>query len=108
MKRIGTVIIIMLVAIFLVACTVDGNKQEEKLYSYEELVSMSSDDLLDLFEDNGLVIEEDLAANLSREEIGKVLKVQFSFMIEGTTSLSSIGYMEMAKDVQRIYRQISK
>ena len=81
-------------------------KYIKPVYSYDELVSLASEELLDIFVRHGLVIGDDLS-HLQQEQIGEILKEQFDLMIQGTTSLSSEGYMQMAKDVQRIYEEIS-
>ena len=81
-------------------------KYIKPVYTYDELVSVSSEELLDIFIHNGLIIRNDLS-HLKKEQIGEILKDQFDLMIQGTTSLSSEGYMQMAKDVKRIYDEIS-
>ena len=81
-------------------------KYIKPVYSYDELVSLSSEELLDIFVHHGLIIGDDLS-HLEQEQIGEILKDQFDLMIQGTTSVSSEGYMQMAKDVQRIYEEIS-
>ena len=94
---------LLLIIIFsLSACS---NIQSNKGYTYEELVLLPSEELLDLFVDNGLIINKGLE-HLNRLEIGTLLKDQFDFMILGVTSLDSVEYSEMALNVKNIYREI--
>ena len=82
-----------------------GKINMKPMFSYDELVSLPSDELLDIFVHYGLKIGDDLS-HLDQKQIGQILKSEFDLMIQGTTSLSSEGYMQMAKDVQRIYNDI--
>ena len=82
-----------------------GTINMKPMFSQDELVSLPSDELLDIFVHFGMKIGDDLS-HLDQKQIGEILKSEFDLMIQGTTSLSSEGYMQMAKDVQRIYNDI--
>lgn len=77
-------------------------------YSYDDLISLPPQDLLQVFLDEGLEIQTDLLQSMDPEQLAGIFKSEFYLMTQGTTSLSHVGYAEMAKDVQEIYERIRK
>ena len=77
--------IIALLSVFIcVLSLVGGSQQEdqnistgEQRYTYEELSEMPAEELLDLFIQNGLVINDDLKVAFADEELQAIFKENF-------------------------------
>ncbi len=100
-KKVFLVIFIMAtIALFVIV------GMNEKKYTYEELKAMPSEELLALFVDHGMDVDQDLKLAISEDEMAEIFRNEFDLMIQGTTSLNHGGYYEMAQDAQEIYDAI--
>ncbi|MBE5906205.1 MAG: hypothetical protein E7277_05325 [Lachnospiraceae bacterium] len=82
--------------------------QAKKSYSYEELKKLPADELYQLLPENGLSIDNHILNEMSENELKKIIKNDFELMIQGATSLSSGQYRQVAKEVQRVCREMVK
>lgn len=79
----------------------------EKKYTYEELIQLDAEDLLALFQENGLVIPEELLEVMSEDEIATILKSEFDLWICGYSSLNYTAYCELEDNVREVYTQLT-
>lgn len=81
-------------------------EESPKKYTYEELNALPADELLNLFIENGLVINERLEENFTKEELSKLFKSQFPLLHQGTTSISDIMYNDLAERTKEVFDKI--
>lgn len=77
-------------------------------YTYEELSEMPAGELLDLFIRNGLVINDDLKASYTEEELQVLFKGHFDMWHTGLSALSSTMYIDLAEQTKVIYDKIAE
>ena len=77
-------------------------------YTYEELSEMPAGELLDLFIRNGLVINDDLKASYTEEELQVLFKGLFDMWHTGLSALSSTMYIDLAEQTKVIYDKIAE
>lgn len=77
-------------------------------YTYEELSEMPAGELLDLFIRNGLVINDDLKASYTEEELQVLFKGHFDMWHTGLSALSSTMYIDLAEKTKVIYDKIAE
>ena len=80
---------------------------EHKSYTLEDLQELSADELLDLFIDNGLSIDERLTEYLSEEQIKEMLETELVTLVRGISSRGSLMYWDFAKSVKETYEKMS-
>ena len=77
-------------------------------YTYEDLSEMPAEELLDLFIHNGLVINDDLKAAYSEEELQTLFKGHFNMWHTGLSALSHTMYIDLAEQTKAIYDKIAE
>lgn len=77
-------------------------------YTYEELSEMPAGELLDLFIRNGSVINDDLKASYTEEELQVLFKGHFDMWHTGLSALSSTMYIDLAEQTKVIYDKIAE
>lgn len=77
-------------------------------YTYEELSEMPAEELLDLFIQNGLVINDDLKASFTEEELQTLFKENFDLWHTGVSAHSHTMYCDLAEQTKAIYDKIAK
>lgn len=124
------IILIALVCVFvLVSCSKQQNVSEKnraeqiydeseessdilietrKIYTYEELSEMPAGELLDLFLQNGLLINDDLKASYTQEELQILFKEHFDMWHIGLSALSHTMYIDLAEQTKTIYDEIAE
>ena len=90
--------------------TEQPNLSEEatKTYSYEELSEMPAKELLDLFIQNGLVINDELKATYTEEELQDLFKERFEMWHIGMSAMSHTMYIDLAEQTKVIYDKIAE
>lgn len=110
MQKVVLILITIALLILTVGCSVSPQAEilptEPKVYTYEELVEMPEDQLLDLFVANGLEIDESLISALGMEEIQEIFKKQFEHWRRGISTLSYKAYLDLAQQTEEIYARI--
>ena len=76
--------------------------------TYEELSEMSAKELLDLFIENGLVLNDDLKASFTDEELQSLFKENFHLWHTGVSAHSHTMYCEFAEQTKAIYDKIAE
>lgn len=77
-------------------------------YTYDELFEMSAKELLDLFIQNGLVINDDLKASYTEEELQNLFKENFDLWHTGVSAHSHTTYCDLAEQTKVIYDKITE
>lgn len=77
-------------------------------YTYEELSEMPAEELLDLFIQNGLVINDDLKKAYTEEEIQALFKEHFDMWHIGLSALNYTVYIDLAEQTKAIYDKIAE
>ena len=75
-------------------------------YTYEELSEMPANELLDLFIQNGLVVNDDLKASYTEEELSTLFKENFHLWHTGVSAHSYTAYIDLAEQTKVIYDKI--
>lgn len=75
-------------------------------YTYEKLSSMPAEELLDLFVQNGLVINDDLKASYTEEELQNLFKENFDLWHTGVSAHSHTTYCDLAEQTKVVYDKI--
>ena len=112
------VVLALILCVGLTAClssnpqsdTEQPNLSEEatKTYSYEELSEMPAKELLDLFIQNGLVINDELKATYTEEELQDLFKERFEMWHIGMSAMSHTMYIDLAEQTKVIYDKIAE
>ncbi|MBM6926694.1 M56 family metallopeptidase [Pseudoflavonifractor phocaeensis] len=76
-------------------------------YTYEELSEMPAEELLDLFIQNGLVINDDLKASFTEEELQTLFKENFHLWHTGVSAHSDTAFCDLAEQTKVIFDQIT-
>ena len=82
--------------------------ETKSTYTYEELSEMPANELLDLFIQNGLVINDDLKASFTEEELQKLFKENFDLWHTGVSAHSHTTYCDLAEQTKVVYDKIAK
>lgn len=77
-------------------------------YTYEELSEMPAEELLDLFIQNGLVINDDLKASYTEEELQNLFKENFDLWHTGVSAHSHTMYCDLAEQTKVVYDKIAE
>ena len=77
-------------------------------YTYEELSEMSAKELLDIFIKNGLVINDDLKASYTEEELQNLFKENFDLWHTGVSAHSYTMYIDLAEQTKVIFDKITE
>lgn len=77
-------------------------------YTYEELSEMPAEELLDLFIQNGLVINDDLKASFTDEELQALFKENFHLWHTGASAHSYTMYCDLAEQTKAIFDKITE
>ena len=76
--------------------------------TYEELSQMPAKELLDLFIQNGLVVNNDLKASFTEEEIQTLFKENFHLWHTGASANSYTMYCDLAEQTKAIFDKIAE
>lgn len=77
-------------------------------YNYEELSEMPAKELLDLFIQSGLVINDDLKASFTEEELQTLFKENFHLWHTGVSAHSHTMYCDLAEQTKEIFDKIAE
>ena len=77
-------------------------------YTYKELSEMPAKELLDLFIQNGLVINDDLKASFTDEELPTLFKENFHLWHAGVSARSHTMYCDLAEQTKEIFDKITE
>ena len=86
----------------------DIQSESEQGYTYEELSEMPAEELLDLFIQNGLVINDDLKASFTDEELQTLFQENFHLWHTGVSAHSHTMYCDLAEQTKAIFDQITE
>ena len=82
--------------------------ETKSAYTYEELSEMPAEELLDLFIQNGLLINDDLKRAYTEEELQTFFKEHFDMWHIGLSELSHTMYIDLAEQTKAIYDKIAE
>ena len=85
----------------------DIQSEAEQKYTYEELSEMPAEELLDLFIQHGLVINDDLKASFTDEELQTLFKENFHLWHTGVSARSHTMYCDLAEQTKAIFDKIA-
>ena len=77
-------------------------------YTYEELSEMPAKELLDLFIQSGLVINDDLKASFTEEELQTLFNENFHLWHTGVSAHSHTMYIDLAEQTKAIFDKIAE
>lgn len=112
MKTISYMLSMMMVLLLAAGCTATEAEtpaivESEKIYTYEELAELPGDQLLDLFVEHGLEINDRLKTTFTEAELQKLFKSEFELLCKGVTARSDLMYFDLADQTKEIYQDIT-
>lgn len=108
MKRFVALVLVLVVFSAMVGCEQNPNAtEEERYYTYEELEAMPADELLELFIENGLVINDALKASYTEEELQILFKEGFHYWHAGVCPFGWTAYWDLADQTKIVYDKIA-
>ncbi len=85
-----------------------GCSAPQKIYTHNELTAMPSDQLLNLFVENGLEISDRLQETFTDAEFQSFFKSNFENLCLGyTAEYSDVMYSDLADQVKEIYEKLT-
>ena len=108
MKKWFSLFLALVCLLTMVGCGQKETVSEVKTYyTYEELEALPADELLDLFIENGLVINDELKASFTEEELQILFKEGFYYWHTGICPMSWTPYFDLAKQTKAVYDEIA-
>ena len=86
----------------------DIQSEGEQGYTYEELSEIPAEELLDLFIQNGLVINDDLKAAFTDEELQALFNENFHLWHTGVSARSHTMYIDLAEQTKAIFDKMTE
>ncbi|MEG1560288.1 MAG: hypothetical protein RR398_05455 [Clostridia bacterium] len=108
MKKKWLLCIVLCIMMVIVGGCMLLNYENRKTYTYEELSSLPANQLLDLFIENGLVINEELKEAFTEEKLQDLFKLEFDTLHIGITTRSHLMYFDLAEKTKEIYDKITE
>lgn len=100
--------IVLCVILMIVGGYILLNYENPTTYTYEELNSLPADQLLNLFIENGLIINEELKEVFTEEELQALFKSEFDTLHMGVTTRSHFMYFDLAEKTKEVYDKITQ
>ena len=107
MKRFAALFLALVCLLAMVGCGQKTVSEEKHCYTYEELEAMPADELLELFIENGLVINDELKSACTEEQLQALFKTGFYHWSKGSTPLSHTMYSDLAKKTKAVYDKLT-
>ena len=110
MKKLIAFVLVLICVLGLIGCQNEPNTpiETKSVYTYEELSEMPAKELLDLFIQNGLVIDDDLKTSYTEEELQNLFKENFDLWHTGVSAHSHTMYIDLAEQTKEIYDKITE
>ncbi len=113
MKKSICILAAIAILIFIAGCaTVDDEANASsipKVYTHEDLTSLPSDQLLNLFIEHGLEVNDALRSHFTEEELQELFKAEFETLCMGISARSGdIMYFDLAEQTKIIYEEITR
>lgn len=104
------VVLTMLILIAGCAASEEANKSssDPKRYTHEELIALPGDQLLSVFIENGLEINERLESTFTEDELQELFKTEFESWCVGISSRSDTMYFDLAEQTKAVYEKITR
>ncbi len=104
-------LLVVAILIIIAGCSTlgdaDNTSLSSKVYTHEELTALSGEQLLNLFIENGLEINDELRTVFTEEELQKFFKAEFEILCQGITARSAVMYFDLANQTKEIYEIIT-
>jgi len=112
MKKYGFMVAIIAVLAIIAGCSVNDDigstSSNSSVYTHEELTSLPADQLMSLFIENGLDINDELKSTFTEDELQELFKAEFETLCIGISSRSDIMYFDLAEQTKVIYDEITQ
>ena len=107
MKKWIALVLALVCLLAMIGCGQKTVSEEKRRYTYEELEAMPADKLLNLFIENGLVINDELKGSLAEEEIQALFKEGFHYWHTGICPMSWTPYFDLAEKTKVVYDKLT-
>lgn len=112
MKKLCCLIMAIAIMMFIAGCTMIKpeetlNCESKDMYTHEELTALPAEQLLQLFVDNGLIINDSLKTMLSKEELQTLFKSEFDSLCRGISTRGDLMYFDLARETKEIYKKLT-
>lgn len=112
MRKSFCILSIITILMLATGCSLAGygwstSYKSKKIYTYEDLSLLPSDQLLTLFIENGLEINEELKAAFTEVELQELFKSEFDSLYRGVSTRNDLMYFDLAEKTKAIYQKIT-
>lgn len=107
MKKWIALVLALVCLLAMIGCGQKTVSEEKRRYTYEELEAMPADKLLNLFIENGLVINDELKGSFTEEEIQALFKEGFHYWHTGICPMSWTPYFDLAEKTKAVYDKLT-
>lgn len=105
-------IVVLAMLILIAGCAAsqqaDKTSSAPKRYTHEELIALPGDQLLSVFIENGLEINERLKSTFTEDELQELFKTEFESWCIGISSRSDTMYFDLAEQTKAVYEKITR
>ena len=112
MRKSVCMIVIFAMLILIAGCSAseEANKSssDPKRYTHEELIALPGDQLLNVFIENGLEINDRLQSTFTEDELQELFKTEFESWCIGISTRSDTMYFDLAEQTKAIYEKITR
>ena len=110
MRKSFCILSIITISMLAAGCSPDGYGstfyESNKIYTYEDLSSLPSDQLLALFIENGLEINEELKAVFTEAELEELFKSELDSLYRGVSTRSDLMYFDLAEKQRKFIKKL--
>lgn len=111
-KKYGFLMAVIAVLAIIAGCSVNDDmgstSSNSSAYTHEELTALPADQLLNLFIENGLDINDELKSTFTEDELQELFKAEFETLCIGISSRSDVMYFDLAEQTKAIYDEITQ
>ena len=112
MRKNVCMLVVFAILILITGCSapeeVENLSSTPKSYTHEELIALPGDQLLNVFMENGLEINERLQSTFTEDELQELFKTEFESWCIGISSRSDTMYFDLAEQTKAIYEKITR
>ena len=112
MRKSVCMIVIFAMLILIAGCSAseeaNQSSSDPKRYTHEELIALPGAQLLNVFIENGLEINERLQSTFTEDGLQELFKTEFESWCIGISSRSDTMYFDLAEQTKAIYEKITR
>lgn len=111
-KKYGLLMVVIAALVIIAGCSVNDDmgstSSKSSAYTHEELTALPADELLNLFIENGLDINDELKSTFTEDELQELFKAEFETLRIGISRCSDVMCFDLAEQTKVIYDEITQ